>query len=139
MNINLAQVNGVCLTRWRMRALKHLAGAKALVDFGALCGTTEVVPCYKANPCRRFSGKAGASLIFIFRKCYKPLLDGANAASLRVFSSVFARKFVPWSGPRSWQCKELRRSSGRAQKGRPAWRPAALRVSVCAALPIAAR
>jgi len=44
MNINLAQVNGVCLTRWRMRALKHLAGAKALVDFGALCGTTEVVP-----------------------------------------------------------------------------------------------
>jgi hypothetical protein len=24
------------------------------------------VPCYKAGPCRRFSGKAGASLIFIF-------------------------------------------------------------------------
>jgi len=66
MNINLAQANGVCLTRWQMWTLKHLAGAEALVDFGALCGTTKVVPCYKAGPCRRFSGKAGASLIFIF-------------------------------------------------------------------------
>jgi hypothetical protein len=66
MNINLAQANGLCLTRWQMRALKHLAGAKARVDFGAICGTTKVVPCYKANPCRGFSGKAGASLIFIF-------------------------------------------------------------------------
>jgi hypothetical protein len=60
MNINLAQANGVCLTRWQMWALKQLARAKALVDIGALCGTTKVVPCYKANPCRRFSGKAGA-------------------------------------------------------------------------------
>jgi hypothetical protein len=73
MNINLVQANGVCLTRWQMRALKQLAGAEALVDFGAPCGTLrqalgrlKVVPCYKANPCRRFSGKAGASLIFIF-------------------------------------------------------------------------
>jgi len=49
MNINLAQANGVCLTRWQMRALKHLAGAKARVDFGAICGTTKVVPCYKAQ------------------------------------------------------------------------------------------
>jgi hypothetical protein len=65
MNINLAQTSGVCLARWQMWELKHLAGAKALVDFGALCGTTKVVPCYKANPGRRFSGKAGASLIFI--------------------------------------------------------------------------
>jgi hypothetical protein len=33
MNINLAQTSGVCLTRWQMWELKHLAGAKALVDF----------------------------------------------------------------------------------------------------------
>jgi hypothetical protein len=39
MNINLAQANDVSLTIWQMWALKHLAGAKALVDFGALCGT----------------------------------------------------------------------------------------------------
>ena len=85
MNINLAQANGVCLTRWQMWTLKHLAGAEALVDFGALCGTTKVVPCYKAGPCRRFSGKAGASLIFIFHNSYRvgfvvshPFAEGAK-------------------------------------------------------------
>jgi hypothetical protein len=40
MNINLGQANGVCLSKWQMWALKHLAGAEAHVAFGALCGTT---------------------------------------------------------------------------------------------------
>jgi hypothetical protein len=47
--------------------LSSSAACKALVDFGTLFGTTEVVPCYKITSCRHFSRNAGASLIFIFR------------------------------------------------------------------------
>ena len=34
----------------------HVAGAKAKPLFCGVCGTTEVVPCYKTSANRRFSG-----------------------------------------------------------------------------------
>jgi hypothetical protein len=72
MKIHLGQANGVCLTKWQMWALKHWTGAEAHVALGTLCGTAEAVPCYKANPCRPFSSRAGARWIFIFRKWCRP-------------------------------------------------------------------
>jgi hypothetical protein len=48
MNINLGQANGVCLSKWQMWALKHLAGAEAPVNFAALMARLK--PCTDTKP-----------------------------------------------------------------------------------------
>jgi hypothetical protein len=53
MNINLGQANGVCLSKWQMWALKHLAGAEAHAEFGGLLCGLKPVPFTVASTLHR--------------------------------------------------------------------------------------